>query len=172
MTAASQNSYTPIYLIILCHSGLYFMYPLVNSLTVAPGDIKGNSKIQIQRISVQPPNLQMNKLRLKDVTGLEPGAKDRGGSEISHFCRSCTHNLQTPFLSHNLRNYHLKCIICIVCPCRHLSTDIKIPSATFLPMPFTRKALFCSCSLPICKSLVPSAYMEISGRTSSPRPFG
>ena len=126
-----------------------------------------------QRISVQPHNLPMNKLRFKEVTGLKPEAIDRTRSEIFCFCRSSAHNLRILFLSHNLRNYRVKGTIFIISPCCHyLSTNNKISSATFLSTALTRKALFCPCSLPICKSFVPSVYMEISVRPSSPRPFG
>lgn len=101
----------------------------------------------------------MNKPRLKEVTGLEPEVIDRPMSEISLFCRSSTYNLRIPLLSHNPRNYHLKGIIFIISPCCHrLSTNIKISSATFLSMALTRTALFCHCSSPICKSLLPSLY--------------
>lgn len=178
ITATKQNSSVlcvlSTYLIILCHPGLY---SLVNFLMMAPSDIQRVRRVKLrfrQSVSIQPRNLPMNKLRLKD----EPEATELGLDSNSHFYSSSIHNPPVSFPQSQLQKLSSKGIICIISPCcHHRSTNTKIPPATFLPMPLARKALFCSCFLPVWKltdqkRLLSSVYMEILVKLPPPDHLG
>ena len=182
ITATRQNSSVlcvlSTYLIILCHPGLH---SLVNCLMVAPSDIQRVRRVKLrfrQSVSIQSHNLQMNKLRLKDVTRLEPEATELGLESTSHFYSSSIHNPPVSFPQSQLQKLSSKGIICITSPCcHHRSTNTKIPPATFPPMPLARKALFCSCFLPVWKltdqkRLLLSVYMEIMVKLPPPDHLG
>lgn len=174
ITATRQNSSVlcvlSTYLIILCHPGLH---SLVNFLMMAPSDIQRVRRVKLR--FRQPHNLQMNKPQF--IQG-EPEALELGLESNSHFHSSSIHNPPVSFPQSQLQKLSSKGTICIISPCcHHRSTNTKIPPATFLPMPLARKALFCSCFLPVWKltdqkRLLSSVYMEILVKLPPPDHLG